>query len=70
MNSFSKKGTTTIPEKIETLILEDGFYYFDPQPNLGVFSAHHLREIANKLDEMNEPWEKEIANYFAFNSNA
>jgi hypothetical protein len=36
----------------------DGFYYFWPQSDKGHFAAHHLRSIADKLDELNGAWEK------------
>lgn len=37
----------------------DGFYYYDP-PGHGSYAAHTLREIADKLDEMNKPWSEQI----------
>jgi hypothetical protein len=37
----------------------DGFYYYAP-PGYGSYAAHTLREIANKLDEMNESWVEQI----------
>lgn len=39
----------------------DGFYYYDPYPlGAGSYSAHTLREIADKLDELNKPWSDQI----------
>ena len=38
----------------------DGFYYYDPLPGTGSYAAHTLREIADKLDEMNQPWLDQI----------
>ena len=37
----------------------DGFYYYHP-PVSGSYSAHTLREIAEKLDEMNKPWAEQL----------
>lgn len=38
----------------------DGFYYYDPPTSGGCYAAHTLREIADKLDEMNKPWSEQI----------
>ena len=42
----------------------DGFVYFWPKPHGGHFAAHHLREIADCLDEMNKEWNDQINSYF------
>jgi hypothetical protein len=42
----------------------DGFYYYDPPPNGGCYPAHILRTIADKLDEMNKPWQEQIERDF------
>lgn len=43
----------------------DGFYYFWEKSDLaGCWSAHSLRAIADKLDEINKPFEKELKLYF------
>lgn len=45
---------------------EDGFYDFWPLKRPGCYwPAHLLRAIADKLDEMNAPWQKEIDDYFS-----
>lgn len=47
---------------------EDGFYDFWPDySKRGCWSAYVLRELADKLDEMNAPWEKDIEEYFSQN---
>ena len=39
----------------------NGSYYFWEKSDLnGCWSAHTLREIADKLDEVNKPFEKEL----------
>ena len=43
---------------------EDGFYDFWPDLKDGCWSAYVLREIADKLDEINAPYEKELNEYF------
>lgn len=42
----------------------DGYYYFEELPNGGYWSAHSLRHIANKLDEINKPYDDEVNQYF------
>ena len=55
----------SIPKHIKkNIVLDvDGFYYYWPDGN-GHYAPHHLREIADELDRMNEPWEKQIEEYF------
>lgn len=43
---------------------EDGFYDFWPELRGGYWESSIMREIADKLDALNAPWEKEIDNYF------
>ena len=47
----------------DLIALEDGFFYFEPK-GTGVLSAHSLRMIADLLDQINAPWEREIEEYF------
>lgn len=46
--------------------IEDGFWYYDPdeKTHRGYLRAFELRFIAEKLDELNEPWRKQINEYF------
>lgn len=45
--------------------LEDGYFYFLPDKNNGgVWSSDSLQEIANKLNEINKPYEDNINEYF------
>jgi len=37
----------------------DGFYYFWPHA-FGCWGGHLLRTLADKLDELNKPWQDEI----------
>ena len=41
----------------------DGYFYFWPS-NEGCWSAHMMRTIANKLDEVNKKWDDQITEYF------
>lgn len=42
---------------------EDGFYNFWPESSTGGYWASHvLRAIADKLDELNKPWQDQIDN--------
>lgn len=43
----------------------DGFYIFWPEGRKGSYAAHHLRLIADILDEMNEPLWKDIEDFFS-----
>lgn len=43
----------------------DGFvYYWPKEAGRGHLSAWHLRVLADELDRRNEPWQKEINDYF------
>lgn len=44
----------------ELLTLEDGYVYYAPSPNNGVFGAETLREIADQLDALNADWDKQV----------
>jgi hypothetical protein len=44
---------------------DDGFYVLWPDLKGGYWAGYVLREIANKLDELNAPWEKMIDDYHA-----
>lgn len=49
----------------DVLQKEDGFYDFWPDRDVhrgGYWPAHMLRAIADKLDEMNKPWQDIIDN--------
>lgn len=54
-----------IPEHIlKDFVMDvDGFYYFCPSRS-GSFASHHLREIADALDEKNAPAQKELEEFF------
>jgi len=38
----------------------DGFYVFQAKTNTGYWNEYSLRQIADKLETMNEPWNKYI----------
>jgi hypothetical protein len=38
----------------------DGFVYFWPEKNIGHLSSNQLRWLADELDRINAPWEKQI----------
>jgi hypothetical protein len=42
----------------------DGYYYFYLTNEHGTWSAHSLREMASKLDEINKPWDDYVKGYF------
>lgn len=43
---------------------DDGYVVFWPTLNKGAFSADVLRELADELDRRNEPWDRQMAEYF------
>jgi len=44
----------------ELLMDVDGYFYFWPEDNNGAWSSSHLRELTNKLDELNKEWDKQV----------
>ena len=59
-DAFAENGV-----KIGQILREvDGFFVFYPEQHGGFWPAHMLREVSNKLYELNEPWEKQINDYF------
>ena len=45
--------------------LEDGFYYFVPSKGYGYYSANDLKNIANEVDILNEPWLSELDSFYS-----
>jgi len=43
----------------------DGYFYFWPVDNNGAWSSYHLREVANKLDEINKEWHQQVEKEFS-----
>lgn len=49
----------------DLVYLEDGFYHYFPiNYKSSCISSWVLKDIANKLDELNKPYEEEIKKYF------
>lgn len=48
----------------ELIVGLDGFYGFHLSRGYGRWESAVLREIADKIDELNAPWEKNINEYF------
>jgi hypothetical protein len=38
----------------------DGYFYFWPEDNNGAWSSYHLRELADKMDEINKQWDEQV----------
>lgn len=51
----------------EIMPLDDGFYYWWPESYRGAYAAYQLRWIADELDRLNEPYKKQINEYFEDN---
>lgn len=45
----------------------DGYFVFVPGGRGGAWSAHELKMVAEFLDELNEPWDTEVREYFENN---
>ena len=43
---------------------DDGFVYWWPDSKRGCFNPFALRVLADELDRRNEPWKKQIDEYF------
>jgi hypothetical protein len=44
---------------------DDGYYMYWPTTNLGAYTAHNLRIIADELDRKNKPWDDQVQAYFS-----
>lgn len=51
-------------EHADFCMLEDGYYYFFPERNVGAISSHELRILADILDDMNKEWNETVETYF------
>ena len=53
-----------LPKHVEADIVtdDDGYKYYWPNCGIGMYSAKHLREIADRLDELNADWDKQVRN--------
>lgn len=49
----------------ELIMDVDGYFYFWPNRSDGLWSSHIMRSIANKLDDINKPWNDEINDFFS-----
>ena len=47
----------------ELIMDVDGYFYFWPS-NDGCWPSHIMRSIANKLDDINKPWNDAVTEYF------
>jgi len=43
----------------------DGYYYYWPIMKPGFWASHFMRAVADKLDELNAPYDKELEEYFS-----
>jgi hypothetical protein len=53
----------------DIILGDDGFYCYWPEKSDGFLTSADLRGIANYLDEINEPWRKNIDEYFSKQKN-
>ena len=64
-NEKEKKRIIDLIEKRDEFVTDvDGFVYWWPGENRGHLAAHHLRWIAEELDERNVEMEKHVSDYF------
>ena len=45
----------------------DGYFVFVPGGRGGYWSSHELKMVSEFLDELNEPWDREVKEYFENN---
>lgn len=62
---FVGRDPATAARLGEILREVDGFFVFYPTQNGGAWTAHILAQLASKLDELNEPWLKQIDQDFS-----
>jgi hypothetical protein len=48
----------------EIIAGNDGFYVYWPTKQIGAFDSRLLRQVADFLDWLNEPWQQQIEEYF------
>ena len=48
----------------ELLVNDDGYLVFFPELRGGYWSDWNLKELADKMIELNVPWDKELNSYF------
>lgn len=48
----------------EIIMMEDGFYQFWPESRGGYWPTWVMRQIADKVDLMNEKWSREVESAF------
>lgn len=59
-DAFAENGV-----KLGQLLREvDGYFVFYPELRGGFWPSYMLREISNKLEGLNAPWDKIISDYF------
>ena len=64
-NVFLDNHETLKPIEVgEICMVEDGFYQFFPVSSQGYWPSWAMRELADKIDELNAPWEQDIEDYF------
>lgn len=64
MNRYEKRLIELIEERNEFVTDVDGYLYWWPEGFNGHLSSYQLRAIADELDRINEPWNKQIDEYF------
>ena len=47
--------------EVGSLVMDvDGHFYFWPVDNNGAWASYHLRELADKMDEINKSWDEQV----------
>lgn len=49
----------------ELIMDVDGYFYFWPEDNNGAWSSYLLRQLADKIDEINKPWNQKTEGFWA-----
>jgi hypothetical protein len=59
-----KYNVVTKNEKLvgELIMDVDGYFYFWPEDSTGAWTPYILRQLADKMDEINKPWDEQVEN--------
>ena len=61
---YKERVLSKIRKRKDICSAEDGFMVYCPTAFIGFHTAESLRIIADELDRLNEPWQKQINEYF------
>ena len=61
INKHKYSVRTNNGKLVGDLIMDvDGHFYFWPEDNNGAWRSYQLRELADKIDEINKSWDEQV----------